>query len=48
MMPALGLRQAIRRRANNFRLKIKIREQLSILVALTAVTAVGVLSLIFV
>lgn len=32
----------------NFRIKIKIREQLSILVAFTAVTAVGILSLIFV
>jgi hypothetical protein len=48
MLPALGIREAVRRRADGFRLKIKIREQLSILVALTAVTAVGVLSLIFV
>lgn len=43
-----GLRQAITRRVVGFRLKIKIREQLSILVAFTAVTAVGILSLIFV
>ena len=35
-------------RLSNFRIKIKIREQLSILVALTAVSAVGILSLIFV
>ncbi|KAF8254090.1 hypothetical protein K440DRAFT_532212 [Wilcoxina mikolae CBS 423.85] len=41
-----GFRLALLRRASNFRIKIKIREQLSILVALTAVTAVGVLSLI--
>lgn len=48
MPPSRGFRLALLRRASSFRIKIKIREQLSILVALTAVTAVGVLSLIFV
>ncbi|KAA8913729.1 hypothetical protein FN846DRAFT_771759 [Sphaerosporella brunnea] len=46
-MPFEGLREELRRRAAKWRVHIRIREQLSILVALTAVTAVGILSLIF-